>query len=33
MRESIGDNVILSRDVSYVGSELCYEVKMIELPQ
>jgi hypothetical protein len=30
-RESIGDDVILFRDVSYVGSEMCCEVEMIEL--
>jgi hypothetical protein len=25
-RESVGDNVALSRDVSYVGGELGYEI-------
>jgi hypothetical protein len=33
VRESIGDNVVLSRDVSDVGRVLCYKVKMIELPR
>jgi hypothetical protein len=30
-RENVGENVVLSRDVSNVGSELYYEVEMIEL--
>jgi hypothetical protein len=31
-REGVGDNVVLSRFVSYVGSELGYEIEVVELP-
>jgi hypothetical protein len=31
-QESVGDNVVLSRDVSYVDHELWYEVQVTELP-
>jgi hypothetical protein len=32
-RESVGDNVVLSRYMSYVGGELGNEMKVIELPR
>jgi hypothetical protein len=32
-RESVGDNVVLSRNVSHVGGELSDVVKVIELPR
>jgi hypothetical protein len=31
--ECVGDNVVLSRDVSYVGSKRGDEVEVIELPR
>jgi hypothetical protein len=31
-RESVSDNVVLSRCVSYVGRELGYEIEVVELP-
>jgi hypothetical protein len=30
-RESVGDNVVLSRYMSYIGGELRDEIKVIEL--
>jgi hypothetical protein len=32
-RESVGDNVVLSRYMSYIGGELSDEIKVIELPR
>jgi hypothetical protein len=32
-RESVGDNVVLSRNVLYVGGELGDEIQVIELPR
>jgi hypothetical protein len=31
-RESVGNNVALSKDVSYVGGELGYEMEVVKLP-
>jgi hypothetical protein len=32
-RKSVGGNVVLSRNVSYVGSKVGDEVEVIELPR
>lgn len=32
-QESIGDNIVLSRDVLYIGCELGYKVEIIKLLQ
>jgi hypothetical protein len=32
-RESVGDNVVLSRYMSYISSELSDEIQMIKLPR
>jgi hypothetical protein len=32
-RESVGDNVVLSIYMSYIGGELSNEIKVIELPR
>jgi hypothetical protein len=32
-RESVGDNVVLSRGVPYVSRKLGYKVQMIKLPR
>jgi hypothetical protein len=33
LNESVGDNVVLSRYMSYIGGELSDEIKVIKLPR